>query len=881
MVILQGFFPRWARWLVMVLPVVVSLSACGNNDSGSGPATPQVLLDAITIHASSVTLPLGTSIGVSASGHFSNGSSADLTASLSWSSSDPSVASVNAGVVQSLAIGSAVISASGADANGQIISDQLTITVTSPALAAIDVQPPSASLAAGTTTPFTARGRYTDGSLADISDQVSWTLADGSLATVATTGADVGTVTGLLPGATSVSASLDGQTGSAAVTITSATLVSIALSSTSLPSGTSQALTATGFFTDGTRADISGQVTWQSQDPAIATVDASSGLLTAVAPGSTTVRASLGTTVASPFTAVTVTAATLAEIVVEPANPILAAGTDLAISALGIYSDHSVRDISDTVTWSVSDGAVAAVQLVNTAPRLTALAAGSAQLTATLSGSSVSPGSTPIQVTAGVLTAIDISPANLSLAAGTEQQLVATGKYSDGGTQTLDEGVLWESGDNTIVVVDGQGRISARAPGTTHISARFDSQLGSVEVTVTPATLVSLAISPAAPSLVAGTTTTLQLLGTFSDGTSQDLSQQAAWQSDSASVAEVGNAAGQAGLVTALAAGTAIVSADVEGQSAQVTLTVNAASLTGLTISPTLTTLKSGTEQTLTVTGQFNNGSSQDVSQQVVWQSSDAAVASVSNATDNHGLVTGVAAGSVTLTANLLGLSAPLNLTVTADPAAPVSVSLVATPNVILADGMDSTTLAIAVQAAEAGSVVPDTTTVNVQITDGTGVLSSSSVTTFNGVASVTLTANTAGVVVVSATVAGTTLASSTQVSAVADFSEVIGVIAATKVDIDSVNGILNSGSRLGLFVVNLSNRTFDIEAFSFYYGGQQLLGVTGSQLQVTQLPGGGSTGFMVVTSSDAVLANASSIYSLREPDTDTAFDVGILFTLL
>jgi len=267
----------------------------------------------------------------------------------------------------------------------------------------------------------------------------------------------------------------------------------------------------------------------------------------------------------------------------------------------------------------------------------------------------------------------------------------------------------------------------------------------------------------------------------------------------------------------------------------------------------------------------------------VVWQSSDAAVASVSNATDNHGLVTGVAAGSVTLTARLLGQTATLPLTVTANPQAPVSVSLVATPNVILADGVDSTTLAITVQAAEAGSVVPDTTTVNVQITDGTGVLSTASVQTSAGMASVTLTANTVGVVVLKATVAGTTLSSSTQVSAVADFSKAIGVIAVTKIDTGTNNGdaVLLSGSRLGLFLVNLSNRTFDIEAFSFTYGGQLLLQVTGSQLPVSQLAGGGSTGFMVVTSTDALLANASSVYSLSEPDTATTFDVGILFTLL
>ena len=89
------------------------------------------------------------------------------------------------------------------------------------------------------------------------------------------------------------------------------------------------------------------------------------------------------------------------------------------------------------------------------------------------------------------------------------------------------------------------------------------------------ATLLALAVTPANPTIFAGSTIQLTATGTFSDNTVQDLTAQASWSSSSQSVATVSNAAGSNGLVTSLAPGTTTIAATWGGASVSTLLTVN------------------------------------------------------------------------------------------------------------------------------------------------------------------------------------------------------------------------------------------------------------------------------------------------------------------
>lgn len=148
----------------------------------------------------------------------------------------------------------------------------------------------------------------------------------------------------------------------------------------SIPVGVSKQIYAFGNYSDGKSTDITSQVTWISSTPEVAAVN-STGLVTAVAPGTTTVTAT--TSGISGSMPVAVTSASLSALSVFPANDSVAAGATRQLAALATYSDGTTHDITPSVAWSSSDPAVVAVDGNGLA---TGAAAGTAIITGTRAG---------------------------------------------------------------------------------------------------------------------------------------------------------------------------------------------------------------------------------------------------------------------------------------------------------------------------------------------------------------------------------------------------------------------------------------------------------------------------------------------------------------
>jgi trimeric autotransporter adhesin len=147
-----------------------------------------------------------------------------------------------------------------------------------PALTTVTVAPSTPSVAAGKTQQMSATGTYDNGSTDTITDSASWATSDISIATVSSKGL----VTGVASGTATISATLDGLSGSTTVNVTVANLSSISITPTSqsISSGATQQFTAIGTLQNGTTVDLTSSVTWTSSNTAAATID-SSGLATA------------------------------------------------------------------------------------------------------------------------------------------------------------------------------------------------------------------------------------------------------------------------------------------------------------------------------------------------------------------------------------------------------------------------------------------------------------------------------------------------------------------------------------------------------------------------------------------------------------------------
>ena len=264
-------------------------------------------------------------------------------------------------------------------------------------------------------------------------------------------------------------------------------------------------------------------------------------------------------------------------------------------------------------------------------------------------------------------TVTGLTPLELSLPKGTADSLTVT----IAPVQADPTAVPLASSDAAIVEVPASvpvpaGSATAAFPaigrnvGTVTVTAGpLGGTTAQATVTVNPPTLVTLTIAPAAVTLAVGQTQAVTATGTYTDGTTQDLTSTAAWTSSHEAVATVTN---PGGVVTARAVGQAIITVTAEGKTATATVTVTPPALTVLALAPTLPTHAVGQAVQFHVTGTYTDGTTQDLTGTVTWTSSDATVASI---TFPAGLATAVAAGQTTITATHAdGMTVSTTLTV-------------------------------------------------------------------------------------------------------------------------------------------------------------------------------------------------------------------------
>jgi uncharacterized protein YjdB len=298
----------------------------------------------LSVTPSSTTIPLGTSQPFTATGHYAAAQDAGLNPITNWSSDATGIATVSpSGEATGVGQGTAHIQATVGS-----VSNSATLTVGPPALTSISVSPPTASVAAGLTVPFTATGHYSDNSTKDLTNTVTWTAGDPSIATVSSSGV----ATGVKQGMTTITAASGGVTSSPAeLSVAPPALTSISVSprTVTLSGGLAQQFTATGHYTDGSSNDLTARTAWSSSSPSEASVSAS-GLARVpfTAPqGGTTITASFSGLQAS----ANLTVSRLVSITISPAKVALKVGQSRQLSAIGHFANGASTSITDQVAW--------------------------------------------------------------------------------------------------------------------------------------------------------------------------------------------------------------------------------------------------------------------------------------------------------------------------------------------------------------------------------------------------------------------------------------------------------------------------------------------------------------------------------------------------
>jgi len=406
--------------------------------------------------------------------------------------------------------------------------------------------------------------------------------------------------------------------------------------------------------------------------------------------------------------------------------PPLPTNATLQLEATGSFSDGSTS-AAPGVLWSSSNPNIVSVSPSGL------VTAGSTPGTATITAvSGIITGAIAITVTLAAIKSISVSPSSVNAAVGQTVQLAAAANYSDGTSQNITTIAAWASSGSaatftstTVPLSPGQFLATAVSAGVT-ISAGLPSAYtlpspaptaSSATAVIALAEIVSLAISPAnatvttPANLEAGETepTAFAAASILSNGVVQT-GTAVTWNSSNPGVATLNGS----GNLTVVAPGSTIITATYTPAApaapivATTSLTVSAAHLTGLNVSPSTVTLASGLAQQLTVTGTFDDGTFVNMTGYATWSSGGSA-ATVSPT----GLVTaasGVSASTtVTITAAWMNISASAAFTIT--PPIPKSLALTTTPTktTSIAPGQNLSLVATATNSDGSSTVVTGT----------------------------------------------------------------------------------------------------------------------------------------------------------------------------
>ncbi|HIJ87019.1 MAG TPA: hypothetical protein HPP97_04955 [Desulfuromonadales bacterium] len=267
------------------------------------------------------------------------------------------------------------------------------------------------------------------------------------------------------------------------------------------------------------------------------------------------------------------------------------------------------------------------------------------------------------------LTSITISAVSASIANGTSTKLTATGHFSGQFSRDVTDQVVWTSNNEGVAKFDytvapNKNRVTAKGVGSAVITATLDGVSATYSLTVSNATINTITITPATVSVPKGLTTQFAASGTFSDTTVQDLTFDATWGPSAGTFATVSNDPASKGRATTRAIGTESISATFGAFPAlpatPATLTVTAAVLQLITVTPA-NPIKIGiTTFSFTATGNYSDGTTVDVTARANWVSSQTSVATI---VATSGSATTAAAGTTTISATLDGITGITTLT--------------------------------------------------------------------------------------------------------------------------------------------------------------------------------------------------------------------------
>lgn len=639
-----------------------TITATLEDQEVSGTVTgraPDAGLVELTVEPAALFLPVDATASVRATALYDDGQARDVTPLATFESLTPGVAALDDTDpadprVTGLAEGFATVRASFGGETADV-----DVEVVAGVLEDIEVVPAAPVLPAGGALNVVAIGRYADGELFDLTDTATWTSSDDGVFT-----ASAGTLTGVAAGGGTLTVTDDDSalSATASVTVTDAQIQALEITPAlvNVPAGTWVEARVTAVLSDSAVIDVTGVAEWTVGDDDVAVLEEPQGFggvrVLGVFPASTTLSASYAGETAT--VDLIVTDAVLESLELIATDTTLPVGTDALYFLVGTFSDGQRVNLTPDATWTSSDPSVA---LVGQQPpgRVTAVAAGGpVTVTAAVGGLTAQ---VEVTVTDAALVSLQLNPPVITVPAGEDAQLGAIGIYSDNSQRLVNFDATWASADEQVGVVSNalgqKGRVTGVGAGETTITAQVGELSDTATLRVTDAVVEQIFVTPFAFVLNPGHIEQAQAFATYDNGATLNITDQAVWSTQNASVVAVSNGAGSRGRVTGIAEGQTVVEATFAGVTGSANAFVTVQGFDELLVVPPEVFLAPELSAQLALIGVYtqNNNVRENLTAYAVWTSSDESIATVDNFPVAPGVVTGHAPGVVTISATYQG----------------------------------------------------------------------------------------------------------------------------------------------------------------------------------------------------------------------------------
>ncbi len=347
-----------------------------------------------------------------------------------------------------------------------------------------------------------------------------------------------------------------------------------------------------------------------------------------------------------------------------PTPPAPVASVSVTLGAAQLIAGASTSASADTrsstgtaltaraIAWISSNTAVATVSGTGS---IAALTPGTTSIIAASEGQS---GSATLTVLPVPVASVAVTLAAPSIMIGTSTVATVTLRSAADAVLT-GRTITWSTSNPSVASTSASGTVSAIAPGTTTITAVSEGQTGSAVLTVTGVPVASVTVSLSAQSMQIGQSATAVPIARDAAG-NVITGRPIDWSSANPSVASVN----VAGAVTALAEGSTVISASIDGRVGATALQVSSVGVASVTLNPTAISMLAGDLRLVVATARDATGSVL-TGRQVNWFTSNATIVDGAVRGDTA-IITGLRPGTVTVSVEIEGRTASIPVLVQA-----------------------------------------------------------------------------------------------------------------------------------------------------------------------------------------------------------------------